>query len=126
MDCRWTVALLVLSGLPACTQPPPSKAPLEETAVAGPLDGGEKSFLVVGYSTSYAWPDMLQEMLDRHAGGERVYHMLNAVVGGPCTFPIKEIFHAQRPLFSAYGPGISASVADLEPSTIVTAVRTAP
>jgi len=46
------------------------------------LDGEEKSILVNGYSTSYAWPDMLQEMLDDHAGGERVYHILNAVIGG--------------------------------------------
>lgn len=46
------------------------------------LDGQEKSFLINGYSTSYAWPDMLQEMLDEHAGGERVYHVLNSVVGG--------------------------------------------
>ena len=28
------------------------------------LDGREKSIVVVGYSTSYAWPDILQEMLD--------------------------------------------------------------
>lgn len=46
------------------------------------LDGREQSIVVVGYSTSYAWPDMLQEMLDDHAGGRRVYHVLNAVVGG--------------------------------------------
>ncbi|MHC4384343.1 MAG: DUF3179 domain-containing (seleno)protein [Planctomycetota bacterium] len=46
------------------------------------LDDKEKSFVVIGYSTSYAWPDMLQEMLDEHAGGERLYHVLNAVVGG--------------------------------------------
>lgn len=46
------------------------------------LDGREKSFVIVGYSTSYAWPDMLQDMLDQHAGGERVYHVLNAVQGG--------------------------------------------
>lgn len=46
------------------------------------LDGREKSFVVVGYSTSYAWPDMLQDMLDRHADGHRTYHVLNAVVGG--------------------------------------------
>ncbi|RMH24130.1 MAG: SGNH/GDSL hydrolase family protein [Planctomycetota bacterium] len=46
------------------------------------LDGREKSIVVVGYSTSYAWPDMLQEMLDEHAGGRRLYHVLNAVVGG--------------------------------------------
>lgn len=46
------------------------------------LDGREKSFVVTGYSTSYAWPEMLQEMLDQHAGGRRTYHVLNAVVGG--------------------------------------------
>jgi hypothetical protein len=55
---------------------PPSRSP--STA----LDGIEKSLVVVGYSTSYVWPEMLQEMLDDHAGGERLYHVLNAVVGG--------------------------------------------
>ncbi|MCH7797964.1 MAG: DUF3179 domain-containing protein [Planctomycetes bacterium] len=59
-----------------------------ESLVFGPrpartlLDGSEKSFVVVGYSTSYAWPAMLQDMLDQHAGGERRYHVLNAVIGG--------------------------------------------
>ena len=53
------------------------------TVDPGPvLDGAEKSFVVVGYSTSYVWPAMLQDMLDEHAGGERVYHILNAVIGG--------------------------------------------
>lgn len=51
------------------------------------LDGGEKSFVVVGYSTSYAWPEMLQDMLDEHAGGKRIYHVLNAVVGGSPVEP---------------------------------------
>ena len=46
------------------------------------LDGTTKSFVIVGYSTSYAWPTMLQDMLDEHAGGTRVYHLLNAVIGG--------------------------------------------
>ncbi len=46
------------------------------------LDGQEKSLVVVGYSTSYAWPEILQEMLDLHVGGERRYHILNAVQGG--------------------------------------------
>ena len=36
------------------------------------LDGGMKSLVVVGYSTSYVWPAMLQDMLDEHAGGEAV------------------------------------------------------
>ncbi|MCG8608369.1 SGNH/GDSL hydrolase family protein [bacterium] len=47
-----------------------------------PLDGNEKSFVIVGYSTSFAWPEMLQEMLDEHSDGQRKYHVLNAVVGG--------------------------------------------
>jgi len=51
-------------------------------AGAGELDGKEKSIVVVGYSTSYVWPEMLQDMLDEHAGGERKYHVLNAVIGG--------------------------------------------
>ncbi len=46
------------------------------------LDGRQKSFVVVGYSTSYAWPEMLQDMLDEHSGNKRTYHVLNAVVGG--------------------------------------------
>ncbi|MEE8143150.1 MAG: hypothetical protein V3T77_08620, partial [Planctomycetota bacterium] len=46
------------------------------------LDGKKKSIVVVGYSTSYAWPEMLQDMLDEHSAGERRYHVLNAVVGG--------------------------------------------
>lgn len=46
------------------------------------LDGKEKSVLVVGYSTSYVWPSMLQELFDDHSGGKRTYHVLNAVIGG--------------------------------------------
>lgn len=46
------------------------------------LDGEEKSFVIVGYSTSFAWPEMLQEMLDQHSGGKRMYHILNATAGG--------------------------------------------
>jgi hypothetical protein len=53
------------------------------TTDLGPvLDDSEKSMVVVGYSTSYVWPAMLQDMLDEHAGGERIYHVLNAVIGG--------------------------------------------
>lgn len=59
-------------------------AALTSTAAAqkSELDGTEKSIVVVGYSTSYVWPSMLQDMLDEHAGGERTYHVLNAVIGG--------------------------------------------
>jgi len=56
---------------------------LRPTVAATPLlDGTEKSIVLIGYSTSYAWPVMLQEMLDEHAGGQRTYHLLNAVIGG--------------------------------------------
>ncbi len=61
-----------------------SDAPRSAAAAAVPpsvLDGQEKSIVLVGYSTSYAWPEMLQEMLDEHQGGRRV-HILNAVIGG--------------------------------------------
>ena len=46
------------------------------------LDGREKSFLINGYSTSYAWPNMLQDMLDEHTDNKRIYHVLNSVIGG--------------------------------------------
>ncbi len=51
------------------------------------LDGREKSFVVVGYSTSFAWPSMLQDMLNEHADGRHIYHVLNAVVGGSPVDP---------------------------------------
>jgi hypothetical protein len=46
------------------------------------LDGTAKSFVIVGSATSYAWPHILQDMLDDHAGA-RVYHVLNASAGQP-------------------------------------------
>lgn len=49
---------------------------------ASALDDQSKSFVVVGYSTSFIWPHMLQSMLDEHAAESGVYHVLNAVVGG--------------------------------------------
>ena len=50
-------------------------------ASAGVLNGEEKSFVVIGYSTSFQWPDILQNMLDEHAGGPGVYKVHNASVG---------------------------------------------
>lgn len=46
------------------------------------LGGAETSIVIVGDSTSYAWPRMLQKMLDEHSGDERRHHVLNAAVGG--------------------------------------------
>ncbi|MCH8878650.1 MAG: DUF3179 domain-containing protein [Planctomycetes bacterium] len=51
------------------------------------LDGRERSFVVVGYSTSFAWPTMLQDMLNEHSQGRQIYHVLNAVVGGSPVNP---------------------------------------
>lgn len=92
---RWVVAagcvlLLACGGAespapeagPATDPTPRSTVAAGEAARAPLLDGVDKSMVVVGYSTSFVWPAMLQEMLDEHAGGERVYHVLNAVVGG--------------------------------------------
>jgi len=76
--------LLVAVAAGACAQDaPPAADPVSSAeAATRVLDGSPKSLVVVGYSTSYAWPQILQEMLDAHAGGQRVYHVLNAVVGG--------------------------------------------
>ncbi len=80
----WSLAAITLLSL---LIPHARAAALQPAAApAGtPLDALEKSLVIVGYSTSYAWPDMLQDMLDQHAGADeenRVYHVLNAVVGG--------------------------------------------
>lgn len=48
----------------------------------GILDGKKKTFVVVGYSTSFRWPGMLQKMLDEHAGEAGVYKVCNAAVSG--------------------------------------------
>ena len=78
---------LVLGCAPGDIDTGSSAAVGDQAATAGAdarsvLDDTEKSFVVVGYSTSFVWPAMLQDMLDEHAGGERIYHVLNAVVGG--------------------------------------------
>ena len=81
-------ALLAAPLLSGCSSPPDtptdplSSSVTTDTEGSGLLDGQEKSFVIVGYSTSYAWPEMLQDMLDEHAGNHRVYHVLNAVAGG--------------------------------------------
>jgi hypothetical protein len=46
------------------------------------LDGTEKSFVVIGYSTSFQWPAVLQKMLDTHAKKKGIYHVHNAAVAG--------------------------------------------
>jgi hypothetical protein len=46
------------------------------------LDGKKKTFVVVGYSTSFQWPGVVQKMLDEHAGEAGVYKVCNAAVSG--------------------------------------------
>ena len=72
------VLLTVACAGPGSEAPGQNEAPVVSPTV---LDGQEKSIVLVGYSTSYAWPTMLQEMLDEHQGTRRV-HILNAVIGG--------------------------------------------
>ena len=88
---RSPIAALVLAVvLAGCTvETSSSTAPVADAAPPVPaptvrpvfLDGAEKSLVLVGYSTSYVWPQLLQDMLDEQAGA-RVYHVLNAVIGG--------------------------------------------
>jgi len=77
------LAVAALS-LAACSSSGTNSTDRFDLPADGPgwLNGQEQSIVVVGYSTSYAWPDMLQEMLDEHAGSPGVYHVLNAVAGG--------------------------------------------
>ena len=74
---------LALGAIAGCATTTNNTADADASADRAPvLDGTEKSILVNGYSTSYAWPDMLQDMLDEHAGDRRVYHVVNSVIGG--------------------------------------------
>jgi hypothetical protein len=86
MHCRaWIrlgVALSLVSAALACSRGDEGGAGSGSGSPGGLLDGGERSLIVVGDSSSYVWPRMLQEMLDEHTGGERRLHVLNAVVGG--------------------------------------------
>ena len=79
---RATLAAALFLAAPACAPAPPAEAGVDAEDKPPLLDGTPGSLLVIGYSTSFAWPTMLQEMLDEHTGGERVYTVLNAVVGG--------------------------------------------
>jgi len=84
LSCLLTTLVCAAGAVSAQTTRPIAKPATAEQADKSRalLDGVEKSFLIVGYSTSYAWPTMLQQMLDEHAGGQRIYHVLNAVQGG--------------------------------------------
>lgn len=46
------------------------------------LTGQKESIVVVGYSTSYQWPGVLQKMLDEHSGRKDLYTVHNAAASG--------------------------------------------
>ena len=46
------------------------------------FDGDEKTFVFVGYSTSYRWPNILESMMNRASDHQIVYHLMNAAAGG--------------------------------------------
>lgn len=46
------------------------------------FDGQEKTFVFVGYSTSYRWPNILEAKMNRQFEDEIVYHLMNAAAGG--------------------------------------------
>jgi hypothetical protein len=46
------------------------------------LDGAPRTLVVNGYSTSFHWPDLLQQELDAYFGGQRVIEVVKAVKAG--------------------------------------------
>jgi len=46
------------------------------------FDGNEKTFVFVGYSTSYRWPNILELQMNRQFDDQIVYHVMNAAEGG--------------------------------------------
>ncbi len=55
----------------------------ETSSASGKLfDGEEKTFVFVGYSTSYRWPNVLELKMNRQFDDEIVYHLMNAAAGG--------------------------------------------
>lgn len=46
------------------------------------FDGKEKTFVFVGYSTSYRWPNILELMMNRSSEDQILYHFMNAASGG--------------------------------------------
>ena len=100
------------------------RTPPATAEAATVLDGTAKSLVIVGYSTSYAWPHMLQEMLDEHAGGQRTYHVLNAVIGGspvgrwiaaPSSEDYQDTYGAMRDDFFGVSPRL---LGDAPPPTV--------
>ena len=46
------------------------------------FDGEEKTFVFVGYSTSYRWPNILEHTINEPFDDAIVYHVMNAASGG--------------------------------------------
>ncbi|MDP1569313.1 MAG: hypothetical protein Q8L86_04855 [Vicinamibacterales bacterium] len=77
-------AVLVLAaGCTGPAKPPAAAAAPGRDASGGRLfDGQEKTFVFVGYSTSYRWPNILELMMNRQFDDQINYHMMNAAEGG--------------------------------------------
>lgn len=71
----------------AATGSPYFSALYDHPVPPGILDGTPRTFVVTGYSTSLspspdtAWPALLQNMLDQHAGGPGTYYIYNEARG---------------------------------------------
>ena len=66
--------LTAMVAAPALQAASPSPPPL--------LDGSERTFVFVGYSTSYRWPNILEHRINRPFQDRIVYHVMNAAAGG--------------------------------------------
>ena len=67
--------VLVVAALAACIASPA----LGEGRL---FDGDEKTFVFIGYSTSYRWPNLLEHKINESGDEEIVYHIMNAASGG--------------------------------------------
>ncbi|RMH16400.1 MAG: hypothetical protein D6696_18240 [Acidobacteria bacterium] len=76
--------VLVLASTPAAEpRRQEAAAPAAAAGSGGRLfDGEEKTFVFVGYSTSYRWPNILELMMNRPFEDQIVYHVMNAAAGG--------------------------------------------
>jgi len=107
------LSLALLLG--ACRVAPESLVP-HDVAARPPLEsehlhGTPQSFVVLGGARSFAWPALLQELLDDHANRNGLYRVLNASTeadgigawsadaeGGPLAVLVREYLAPGKPL----------------------------
>lgn len=81
MKTRWMTALTLTIALGALFYLA-SENPAQAASGGKLFDGQEKTFVFVGYSTSYRWPNILEMMINRQFDDQIVYHVMNAAAGG--------------------------------------------